>query len=119
MPRVSFTSRPEVKEQLHHIPPGYTAKAGADAKTRHRMVGNGWHWGVASRLLGLVMTTWAKPGHYSLAVPVLDSSGLGLRAPPQANSSGLGRGPRRGQPLGGRGSHGALSGRLAVPGAGA
>ena len=73
----------EVKEQLHHIPPGYTAKAGADAKTRHRMVGNGWHWGVASRLLGLlVMTTWAKPGHYSLAVPVLDSSGLGLRAPP-------------------------------------
>ena len=34
---------PEVKEQLHHMPPGYTAKAGADAKTRHRMVGNGWH----------------------------------------------------------------------------
>ena len=55
---------PEVKEQLHHMPPGYTAKAGADAKTRHRMVGNGWHWGVASRLLGLlVMTTWAKPAH--------------------------------------------------------
>ncbi|CAE7894086.1 unnamed protein product, partial [Symbiodinium necroappetens] len=53
---------PDVKEQLHHIPAGYTAKAGADTKTRHRMVGNGWHWGVAARLLGiLVMATWAKP----------------------------------------------------------
>ncbi|CAE7892790.1 PUB3, partial [Symbiodinium necroappetens] len=53
---------PEVKEQLHHIPTGYTANTGADAKTRRRMVGNGWHWGVASRLLGLlVMATWAKP----------------------------------------------------------
>ncbi|CAE7872527.1 unnamed protein product [Symbiodinium microadriaticum] len=55
---------PEVKEQLHHIPGGCTARAGADVKTRHRMVRNGWHWGVAShsRLLGLlVMATWAKP----------------------------------------------------------
>ncbi|CAE7884041.1 unnamed protein product, partial [Symbiodinium necroappetens] len=52
----------DVKEQLHHIPAGYTAKAGADTKTRHRMVGNGWHWGVPARLLGiLVMATWAKP----------------------------------------------------------
>ena len=50
---------PDVKEQLHHIPAGYTAKAGADTNTRHRMVGNG---GVAARLLGiLVMATWAKP----------------------------------------------------------
>ena len=49
---------PEVKEQLRHIPPGFTAKAGPS----RRMVGNGWHWGVASRLLGLlVMATWAKP----------------------------------------------------------
>ena len=123
---------PEVKEQLHHIPPGYTAKAGADAKTRHRMVGNGWHWGVASRLLGLlIMTTWAKPVGAGTApaptprrgtIPWL--SQLWTRrgwdfAPPQAESSGVGRGPRRGQPLGGRGSHGALPGRLAVPGAGA
>ena len=93
---------PEVKEQLHHIPPGYTAKAGADAKTRHRMIGNGWHWGVASRLLGLlVMTTWAKPvaagtdtmpGHHSLAVPDLGPSGLGLRAPPRPNPQVLGEG---------------------------
>ncbi|CAE7860723.1 unnamed protein product, partial [Symbiodinium necroappetens] len=53
---------PDVKEQLHHIPAGYTATAGADTKTRHRMVGNGWHWGVAARLLGiLAMATWAKP----------------------------------------------------------
>ncbi|CAE7866773.1 unnamed protein product, partial [Symbiodinium necroappetens] len=59
---VLHTPAAEVKEQLHHIPTGYTAKAGADAKTRHRMVGNGWHWGVASRLLGLlVMATWTKP----------------------------------------------------------
>ncbi|CAE7897502.1 unnamed protein product, partial [Symbiodinium necroappetens] len=49
---------PDVKEQLHHIPAGYTATAGADTKTRH----HGWHWGVAARLLGiLVMATWAKP----------------------------------------------------------
>ena len=32
--------------------PGRIHRQGrADARTRHRMVGNGWHWGVASRLL--------------------------------------------------------------------
>ena len=54
---------PDVKEQLHHIPVGYTAKAGADTKTRHRR-------GVAARLLGiLVMATWAKPGRAPAAPP--------------------------------------------------
>ena len=55
---------PELKEQLHHIPGGYTAKPGADVKTRHRMVGNGWHWGVASRLLGARARSqfWARGG---------------------------------------------------------
>ena len=68
-------------------------------QTRHRMVGNGWHWGVASRLLGLlIMTTGhgacshTTPGHYPLAVPAMDPSGLGLRAPPRPNPQVLGEG---------------------------
>ena len=80
----------------------------APGPSRHDDLGQAGGGGHGARSL-------TTPGHYSLAVPVLDSSGLGLRAPPQANSSSLGRGPRRGQPLGGRGSHEALSGRLAVP----
>ncbi|CAE7351372.1 PUB3, partial [Symbiodinium sp. CCMP2456] len=50
----------EIKEQLHGIPTGYTAQAGADDRTRHRMIGNGWHWGVAGRILGfVVLAAWA------------------------------------------------------------
>ena len=40
----TFQRQIDVKEQLHHIPAGYTATAGADVKTR--MVGIGWHCGV-------------------------------------------------------------------------
>ncbi|CAE7539192.1 pksN, partial [Symbiodinium sp. CCMP2456] len=47
-------------EQLHGIRIGYTAQAGADDRTRHRMIGNGWHWGVAGRILGfVVLAAWA------------------------------------------------------------
>ena len=93
-----------MKEQLHHIPPGYTAKAG-DAKTRHRTVGNGWHWGVASRLLGLLVwppgpSRWllvhrppsAAPGHDQVAVPILVVGGWDLAPPPRPEPQLLGEG---------------------------
>ncbi|CAE7466803.1 PUB3, partial [Symbiodinium sp. CCMP2456] len=52
----------EIKEQLHGIPTGYTVQAGADDRTRHRMIGNGWRWGVAGRILGfVVLAAWAAP----------------------------------------------------------
>ena len=44
---------PTVKEALHHLPKDYTA--GHDDRVRHRLVGNGWHWGVASHLLSIVV----------------------------------------------------------------
>ncbi|CAE7487292.1 PUB3, partial [Symbiodinium sp. CCMP2456] len=51
----------EIKEQLHGIPTGYTAQAGVDDRTRHRMIGNGWHWGVAGRILGFARRLPASP----------------------------------------------------------
>lgn len=53
---------PEIKEQLHNIPKAYTAVDGLDDRTRHRLLGNGWHWGVARRLLTLlVVGTFNQP----------------------------------------------------------
>ena len=37
------------------LPWGYTAAAGATEKTRHRMIGNGWHIGTAMFLLFTVL----------------------------------------------------------------
>ena len=67
---------PEIKEQLHGIPAGYTAGAGADAKTRHRMLG------VAGFLRLLAMVVWSACGrslwppfpdrHHRRPLPTLD-----------------------------------------------
>ena len=49
---------PDVKEH----PKGFTDVRGVDTRTRHRLVGNGWRWGVATRLLCmLVARTFAAP----------------------------------------------------------
>ncbi|CAE7450545.1 PUB3, partial [Symbiodinium sp. KB8] len=76
-----------------------------DAKTRHRTVGNGWHWGVASRLLGLLVwppgpSRWllvhrppsAAPGHDQVAVPILVVGGWDLAPPPRPEPQLLGEG---------------------------
>ena len=44
-----------VKEALHEIPAGYTDLGDGDERSRHRLVANGWHWGVARRLLAMLM----------------------------------------------------------------
>ena len=49
------TPPPAVREVLHHFPAGYTARAGADRRTRETMVGNSWHCGVARSLLALLV----------------------------------------------------------------
>ena len=90
----------EVKEQLHHIPPGYTAKAGADAKTRHRMVGNGWHGSWASSSWRHGPSRWRRarrqlPRHAGLFLGCLssgpDEAGI-FRPPPRPNPQVLGEG---------------------------
>ena len=44
------------------LPPGYTAADFLDDRARHKMLANGWHWGVARRLLAmLVVLTAAGP----------------------------------------------------------
>ena len=44
------------------LPPGYTAAEFLDDRARHKMLANGWHWGVARRLLAmLVVLTAAGP----------------------------------------------------------
>ena len=57
-----------VKEALHEIPAGYTDLVGdGDERSRHRLVANGWHWGVARRLLAMLMAlTVAQPAEASV-----------------------------------------------------
>lgn len=45
----------EVKERMHHMPPGFTGVAGASDRARHTMLGNSWHLGVAKFLLLFVL----------------------------------------------------------------
>ena len=44
-----------VRERLHHIPAGYTDTPHLDDRARHRVLANGWHWGVAQRLLTILL----------------------------------------------------------------
>ena len=46
---------PSVKEQLHDIPIDFTKVSSVTDRDRHRLLGNGWHWGVARRLLSLLV----------------------------------------------------------------
>ena len=50
---------PAVKEQLHHLPIGYTANQQGDDRARHHMLGNSWHKGVAVFLL-LFVLQWSE-----------------------------------------------------------
>ena len=56
-----------VKEALHGVPEGYTDLGDGDERSRHRMIANGWHWGVARRLLAMLMAlTVAQPAEASV-----------------------------------------------------
>ena len=57
---------PGAKEQLHHMPKNFTAKTAQgdlEPRARHRLLGNGWHWGVARRLLLALLV------HTAVSVP--------------------------------------------------
>ena len=57
---------PGAKEQLHHMPKNFTARTAQgdlEPRTRHRLLGNGWHWGVARRLLLALLV------HTAVSVP--------------------------------------------------
>ena len=49
---------PEIKEQLHHLPKGYTKHGALNERTRARLLTNGWHAGVALYFLTLIMHTF-------------------------------------------------------------
>ena len=52
----------DVKEQCHQLPKGYTQLQGVSERTRHRLLANGWHAGVARFMLYMVvMTLQAQP----------------------------------------------------------
>ena len=59
----------EVKEQLHLLPTGYTRVQGVEERSRHRLLANGWHTGVARLLLFLVVTSIQKE-NVATALPV-------------------------------------------------
>ena len=58
---------PEIKEQMHQLPVGYTDAPAVSKKARHRMLGNGWHIGVAKFLLYIVLQTTTTSGIPQLA----------------------------------------------------
>lgn len=45
----------DVKEQCHQLPKGYTRIQGVPERSRHRLLANGWHAGVARLMLYLVV----------------------------------------------------------------
>lgn len=45
----------DVKEQCHQLPKGYTRIQGVPERSRHRLIANGWHAGVARLMLYLVV----------------------------------------------------------------
>ena len=47
---------PDEKEQLHWLPPRYTKAASSD-RARHRLLGNGWHAGVALFVIAHLLQT--------------------------------------------------------------
>ena len=58
-----------VKEQLHHLPVGWTEDPNIPDRSRHRMIANSWHAGVARflfmLLLGMVAKTEGKPNPHN------------------------------------------------------
>ena len=44
-----------IKEQMHHLPPGFTDHPEVSDRERNRMMGNSWHFGVALFLLLLIL----------------------------------------------------------------
>ncbi|CAE7859414.1 eIF3-S7, partial [Symbiodinium necroappetens] len=63
---------PSAKEQLHHMPQNFTAvtaQGELEPRTRHRLLGNGWHWGVARRFLLAVLVHAAASLPTTAAIP--------------------------------------------------
>ena len=46
-----------LKELLHHLPQGHTTTGRTELRTRHRMMGNSWHVGVAQFLLFFILSS--------------------------------------------------------------
>ena len=110
---------PGAKEQLHHMPKNFTARTAQgdlEPRTRHRLLGNGWHWGVARRLLLALLV------HTAVSVPPVADDATDVHNPVGRRTLGAGRpadGTSAGQAVSGapprtrRG--GALAGILGPP----
>ena len=49
---------PDVKEQFHQLPKGYTSISCVPERSRHRMLANGWHLGSARFIMMLYFKWW-------------------------------------------------------------
>ncbi|CAE7781782.1 unnamed protein product, partial [Symbiodinium necroappetens] len=64
---------PAAKEKLHMLPPPYTAASFLDDRARHKMLANGWRWGVAVHDAVDGRTVRRRPGtHGTTAAPATD-----------------------------------------------
>jgi hypothetical protein len=64
---------PDVKEQLHNFPRGFTKVEGVSHRSRHRMMANSWHLSSASVMLAF-MLQWAYGQGTQVPVPVHESA---------------------------------------------
>ena len=60
-----------MKEELHHIPAGWTAVKDTDDHHRHKAVANAWHVGIATILLALLLATPITPAAAAVPAPTL------------------------------------------------
>ena len=102
---------PIIREQLHDMPPQFTAVPSASDKDRLRMVANGWHWGTAAKLIAiLIFATVSRVS--AVSAPATNSHELTLagRRPRQSTLAAVAswtfrrirmgpRGPDLGDPL--------------------
>ena len=60
-----------MKEELHHIPAGWTAVKDTDDRHRHKAVANAWHVGIATIFLALLLATPITPAAAAVPAPTL------------------------------------------------
>ena len=60
-----------MKEELHHIPAGWTAVKDTGDRFRHKAIANAWHVGVATILLALLLATPITAAAAAVPAPTL------------------------------------------------
>ena len=89
----------EIKERLHHFPFQHTNVASADLRTRHRMLGNSWHVGIAQFILFFILSscnaTTVAAGTYDIPCTPKQSALQLMISLAQSEEHAMGPTPRR------------------------